>query len=252
MKYLTVHLRTQSSTFRHPDFQNYHKSFALPPPTTMMGIAGAALGFSPLETQNFFFDNSCRLGVYGKTEGLSKDLWKYSKQAWKYSPDAHFSDKSNKLTSIIQREILFDNEFVLVYQFDDEKRVNQLKSAFENPVFALTLGNSDSLAKVLEVTISEELENGDTFSNCLFDGDFVEKVYERSSENSLFSIYVSSDPIAYDLPVAFQYESLYGRRQISRRKKYSFIGMEVKLNFKVESVPFRIGEEQILIPLISI
>ena len=53
-----IEIATQSSTFKNPDFQNYHKSFFLPPPTTLVGFAGAAIGLSPKKSQEFFeFDN---------------------------------------------------------------------------------------------------------------------------------------------------------------------------------------------------
>ncbi|NJN33797.1 MAG: CRISPR-associated protein Cas5 [Saprospiraceae bacterium] len=49
-----IQVQSQTATFRNPEFQNFHKSFALPPPTTIVGLAGAALGFDAKAAQDFF------------------------------------------------------------------------------------------------------------------------------------------------------------------------------------------------------
>jgi len=50
MEYFVLEIITNTATFRNPDFQNFHKTLNLPPPPTLIGFAGAALGLSPKAT----------------------------------------------------------------------------------------------------------------------------------------------------------------------------------------------------------
>ena len=73
MQYSVTHIRTQTATFLNPEFQNYHKSFLLPPPTTIVGLAGAALGLSPKAAQEFFDNKGFEMGIAGKTNGKANE-----------------------------------------------------------------------------------------------------------------------------------------------------------------------------------
>ena len=94
MKYCIVEIVTQTATFRNPEFQNFHKTLPIPPPTTLVGIAGAAMGLSPKSAQLFFEESDFVMGSYCKNQGISTDLWKYN----------DFKERS-----IILKEILFHN-----------------------------------------------------------------------------------------------------------------------------------------------
>ncbi len=225
--YCAIEINTQSSTFRNPEFQNFHKTLFLPPPTTLIGIAGAGLGLSPKRIQCFFETGIWKLGVWGRSEGIAKDLWKYETLDIK------------KPKSIIHKEILHSNQFILIYGTDSQTAINKISEAFLNPVYALTLGNSDSLAKVCNVQIIEETCSKNILQNCLVDGDIIKEVIENTSNNLEFSIYNTSDQITYDLPVKFYYESDYGIRNIIKRKKLSFIGKKMKLNLKKQGVIYK-------------
>src|SRR5690554_4731956 len=136
MEYCVVKLRSQTATFRNPEFFNYHKSFLVPPPTTLIGIAGAALGFSPKQAQAYFDEDDFEMGAYALTEGIANDLWKYNDFA---------------TGSVIQREVMFQNQFVIIYGSENQDKVHELEQAFSNPRYCLTMGSSDSLAKVEQV-----------------------------------------------------------------------------------------------------
>ena len=79
MKNFIIEIQCQTASFRNPDFQNFHKSLELPPPTTIIGLAGAALGYSPLRAQEFFDESKFEIGIYGTYLGKCKDTWKYNK-----------------------------------------------------------------------------------------------------------------------------------------------------------------------------
>ncbi|UCH93761.1 MAG: CRISPR-associated protein Cas5 [Candidatus Aminicenantes bacterium] len=233
MEYVAIEVNTQTATFRIPEFQNFHKSFTLPPPTTLMGLAGAALGLSPGKTQEFFDASIFELGVTGVSKGRTRDLWKYRK----LKSGGYFSD-------IITREVLFFNTFYICYGSDDKNSISSLRSAFRYPVFATTLGSSDSLAKV---TILEDIELSESnqVTSCLLAGNIIKEVLENSDNNCEFSIYSSREPICYDLPVRFRYASDYGIRSVVKRGEFSFIGKPMKLNVFKKGIKFK----DVFIPL---
>lgn len=230
MKYCIVELKTLTATFRNPEFQNYHKTLPLPPPTTLVGVAGAAMGKSPEEAQRFFENSAFQMGSYCKNAGMTTDLWKYN----------DFSERS-----IIMKEVLFQNKVILIYGSEDLSKVDLLMKSFENPVYGLTLGNSDSLAKV--VAIIEELNTieSDNVSYCLIEGNIVEEVLTNASNGLDFSIYSTSDPVVVDLPTRFTYTDSYGMRSVCQRKQFSLITKEMKLNIRKKGILYN----EIFVPL---
>ena len=211
MKYVVVEVACQSCSFRNPDFQNFHKTYDLPPPTTLMGMAGAALGLSPKAAQAYFTEG-CEFGVAGSCRGKSNDLWKYRKLKGK-----------EFITDILTREVMFEGRYVLVYGSDDPSKIERLREAFEQPVYALTLGNSDGLVKVQCTSIISETIVCEKLKNCIVAGNLLQEVLTQSSGLE-FELHDGTDPMSYEVPVQFSYESDYGVRRVVRRKELSFIG----------------------------
>ncbi|MBK8923840.1 MAG: CRISPR-associated protein Cas5 [Saprospirales bacterium] len=229
MMYLVVELRTVTATFRNPEFQNFHKTLHLPPPTTLVGLAGAALGKSPKAAQDWFEKANWQMGISGTSEGYAKDLWKYRT----------LSNDPEKTSSVLLREILFDNHFFAVFGCQDEEIVLALSHAFNFPKYALTFGSSDSLAKVVSTELVKETGDSRELANCLTPGNVLNEVRDHAFNGEEFSIYSTSEPVAYDLPTRFQYESDYGVRRVVRRKTLSFIGTSMQLNFSVQGIWFK-------------
>ncbi|MCB9297435.1 MAG: CRISPR-associated protein Cas5 [Lewinellaceae bacterium] len=238
-----VELKAQTASFRDPEFQNYHRSLELPPPTTVIGMVGAALGLSPAMAQDFFDLNKLRIGVMGKSKGKAKDLWKYNNRTnkmWLHHP--------NFDGSIVHRDILMFNHFLFAFQSENPQAIDQLCEAFASPVFALTLGNSDSLAKVLCIERNLVGAQSSEVAYCLLKGDVIGEVLQRAETHLNFSIYQTSDPIAHQFPLRFSYDGDYGKRQVSKVGIYSLVGKPMKLNFSVEGLQF----ENHFIPLVEI
>lgn len=221
MEYCVVKLSSQTATFRNPEFFNYHKSFLVPPPTTLIGMAGAALGLSPKQAQAYFDEDVFEMGAYALTQGVANDLWKYNDFA---------------AGSIIQREIMFQNQFVIIYGCKNQAKVYELEQAFNNPIYCLTMGSSDSLAKVEQVYITTETTHCYTVSHCLLEGNVVDEVINNAQNGLEFSIYSTSDPVTYQLPVQFNYTKDYGMRRVNKRKEFSFIGEEMQLNVEKKGI----------------
>lgn len=211
----TIELKSVTASFRNPEFQNFHKSFPLPPPTALIGLLGAAMGFSPRMAQEFVETNGLQAGVSGKGEGMTRDLWKYDRL-------------SGTGSSIILREMYVNNHYRLVFGSENHAAIEQLKQAFDSPVYALTLGQSDSLAKVLQTTLTEAITDGQTLENTLVEGDIVPAILEQVLYGGTFSLSISTaDPVAYRLPTRFLYKSDYGMRTVARRELFSFVGPKV-------------------------
>ena len=214
MLYCVIEVRTVTASFRNPEFQNFHKSFRLPPPTTLIGFAGAALGLSPKSSQDFFEKYTFRAGVTGVANGMARDLWKYDTLPGR---------------SVITREILADTHYWITFGCENQEVIFQLKSAFESPTYALTLGSSDSLAKVVKVELIKSDTEYNELENTLVEEDIIPRVLAQAAKGGEFSFGLNdSDPIAYQLPTRFAYESEYGVRKVVVRKLFSFVGPKVK------------------------
>jgi len=234
MKYCVVEIVTQTASFRNPEFQNFHKSFFLPPPTTLMGFAGAALGLTAELAQAFFNEDGCKMGVYGTSKAQTTDLWKYN-------------DFENG--SVIPKEYLYHNKFFIVYSFENEDKMELLSKSFLQPKYALTMGNSDSLAKIVKVTQGSNTESCIDFKNCLIEGDVVNNTLLLAGNGLEFSIYSTNEPITYNLPVKFMYDKKSLVRKVIARKEYSFITEKIRVNYHIESV---VLEDDVVVPLFSI
>jgi CRISPR-associated protein Cas5t len=245
-KFLVIELQSQTASFRNPEFQNFHKTLLLPPPTTVFGMAGAAMGLSPKATQDFFDQGNWQLGIYGKAEGKGKDLWKYRTMAFEkqkkslgLKKDDPLDLRSDDPKSIINREILYKNHFIFVFSHEDAGRLEILHDAFLSPVYALTVGNSDSLANIINVSWATDVISSRKIAHCMVAGDIVSAVMDKAIEDPEFSIYSTSEPIAYDLPVQFSYKKDYGVRSVSARKTLSIVGEAMELNMDISGISYK-------------
>jgi CRISPR-associated protein Cas5t len=237
MNYCLIQVHTQTATFRNPEFQNFHKSFALPPPTTIVGLAGAALGLEAKEAQKFFEGKGFQIGVSGKSDGKANDLWKYRT----LNPE--------KPTSVLTREILYKNVFLIAFAHENSDVVEQLRAAFETPQYAPVLGSSDSLAKikVLQNDVFSIAESAE-LSHCLVAGNVVEDALNAMLANKSFDFYLEHrDSMFYDLPVRFHYETS-GVRRVVDRKPFTFIGSRMQVPIPITGLKFQTQ----FIPLFSL
>ncbi|MBC7571631.1 MAG: CRISPR-associated protein Cas5 [Spirosoma sp.] len=233
----TIELKSITASFRNPEFQNFHKSFPLPPPTALIGLAGAALGLSPRQAQEFLSTNSFRAGVSGKGQGMARDLWKYDRL-------------SGTGSSIIIRELYVNTHYRIVFGSENHAAVEQLKGAFDQPFYALTLGQSDSLAKVVRTKLTDAVTEGSTLENTLVEGDIVPAILEQVLYGGTFALSLStSDPIAYQLPIRFAYKSDYGMRTVAQRKLFSFVGPKVTFQNQTFS---GVQVDEVFVPLFTL
>lgn len=136
MDLLAVTVNAPVASFRRPLDHTYQRSLPLPPPTTLLGIAGAALGLS--DTALWAPESPIHAlkvsAISWQVPGKARDLWTVVKI------------KNNRLTerSPYFRELLFCTRFTLLYGGPTET-IAQLYEAFRHPVYPLSLGREDEL-----------------------------------------------------------------------------------------------------------
>ncbi|MBC7217825.1 MAG: CRISPR-associated protein Cas5 [Candidatus Caldatribacterium sp.] len=158
---LRVIVRAPVASFRRPLDHNYQRTLPMPPPTTLVGIAGAALGLSDRElwAQDSPF-RKAKVAVWMDVEpGRTRDMWTLLKI------------KGNKMErSPYMRELLFFVRYTLLYG-GDEAFLQRLEQAFRDPVYPLSLGREDELLLIEEIAVDTASEGKPRFRGTVIPGD---------------------------------------------------------------------------------
>lgn len=245
----SIVLSAETASFRDPGGQLYHATLPLPPVSTIIGIAGAALGFPFQKSWEFFHNNKVSVGIKdisrsrrGAPPGKGLDLWKYQKIV------------SNEVRSdVLKREFLFRPAYRLFYGCEDKETLEQIRKAFLFPAWALCLGTSDDIARLEDIPRQVEpikevsggavdlhysLVPGDQLNNLSFDWEFLRNTPIRTSLEL---------PMVKNLPVEFLF-SPTGERKGCEYKPFTFLSGFQSLNQPCPAYAF--GQD--VVPLISI
>ncbi|CAK7076077.1 CRISPR-associated protein Cas5 [Tissierella sp.] len=215
MKGLIVSLYAMTASFRDPNTHLYQETIIAPPPTTIVGISGAALGKKFEDALEYFKRNTISVGCRGQSRGLGKDLWNYSK----------ISGKTVK-KDILMREFLYDINIDIFIGCKDSDIIKELYQAFINPFFALTLGNSDELVKISNIEICNDVSiiECKDIRNTWICGNYIndfeldwEKVKALPIKSTI------RPPIIKNLPIDFKFND-NDEREATRFSKFTFLG----------------------------
>lgn len=215
MKGLIVSLYAMTTSFRDPNTHLYQETILAPPPTTIVGISGAALGIKFQDALEYFKRNAISVGCTVQNQGMGKDLWNYSK----------ISGKTVK-KDILMREFLYDVNIDIFIGCNDSDIIEELNQAFTSPYFALTLGNSDELVKISSIVICDEVDNAeckdikDTWICGNYINDFEldwEKVKTLPIKSTI------RPPIIKNLPIDFIFND-NDEREATKFRKFTFLG----------------------------
>lgn len=213
MQGLMILVYADTASFRDPNTHLYQETLPAPSPTNIVGMAGAALGISFKESLKFFKDNKIGIGYSAKREGFGKDLWSYTKI------------KSGQVgTDILIREFFYGVKAEMFLACEDQAVTNQLHNAFKDPFYALTLGNSDELIKIISVEVLEEI----TFSeerhikNTWIEGNHIRDFeldwdYIKSTPIKM----TIKPPVVKTLPIDFQFNK-NDEREATKLYKFTF------------------------------
>ncbi|MGI6434879.1 MAG: CRISPR-associated protein Cas5 [Syntrophomonadaceae bacterium] len=233
------HYSAPTASFRDPGSQMYHSCLPLPPFSTLVGIAGAALGMSFECTINHFRHQHIFAGVKGVSGGHGIDLWNYAK----------ITNNSVVGKDILNREFMAYLEGEIFYASPNSEVINELHNGFQSPVFCLTLGSSDDL--FVKDDISPVIDVGSTkthvLQNCMIPAD-ISGLYEfdwSSIKESPLTIQLRA-PQVFFLPVDYEFRGLV--RKGSKYQVFSYVPGNIRLRSAIEV--YRFGEETI--PLFAI
>ncbi|MBE3562734.1 MAG: CRISPR-associated protein Cas5 [Hydrogenibacillus schlegelii] len=155
---LRLTLRAPLASFRRPLDINYQRTFPLPPPTTVFGLIGAALGLSEHDLWRPDGPASAlKIAVWSEERpGRGEDLWTLLKL-----------NKGKMQRSPYMREILVDVRYTVVIGEAEAAAsrpgsgwLGRLAKAFHDPMYPLSLGREDELAEVEAITF-ETVETGE-------------------------------------------------------------------------------------------
>jgi len=218
---VAVQVRAPVASFRRPLDHNYQRTLPMPPPTTLLGIAGAALGLSDRELwAPESPTRTLKVSVWMEEEpGRARDMWTVLKI------------KSGKIAerSPYFRELLFFVRYTLVYG-GDEKLLRRLEAAFRDPAYPLSLGREDGLALVEEVTLAEAAAGEPRFRGTVLPGDIRQMPGIRPilQEGAVFE-----PPMVEKLPLGFTVDGK-GVRHPERPVSLSFLPLGVELEVPLE------------------
>lgn len=247
----------ETSSFRVPESHTFHQTLPLPPITTLTGIMGAAIGLSFEEAMSFRKQKGILFGVIGSNKGEMKDLWKYNKLETDKKEkekliEELLTDLKDKLQKgaypifrkdVLIREFLIHVSLTIAIASQDQKVLSKVREGFCNPKYALTLGNSDDLFKIVHVTPIVEAEKVEclTFENTVLAGDQTLDYESAIDLRNTPITYRVRAPQVFLLPTAFNFKG--GERRVSKRQQFTFVGSPIKLKqplsvYKVEDLIF--------------
>ncbi len=227
MELLALTVSAPVASFRRPLDLNYQRTLLLPPPTTLIGLAGAALGLSdrdlwssggPLHELKVsaLLQPSVRTGG---APGAARDMWSVLKV------------KSNRIAperSPYFRELLFFARYTLLYGGSQEL-LEALSEAFCDPVYPLSLGREDELLWVEGVPEIIALAPAEChrFSGTVVPGDIRYLEIQVALEEGIRI----EPPVVETLPMGFVVNKKGVRTPVGRAP-FTFLPLSLSLEIK--------------------
>jgi len=129
MKCYRIYISSWTASFRYPNIiSGFQPTLLVPPVSTLWGLISAAKG-------EYMKPCGHKLGYYFEYTAKCTDL----------ETVYQFDNKNSAKSNVIKREFLVDTH-LFIYTVQEE-----IKNAFEKPVFQLLIGRSNDLASVQEI-----------------------------------------------------------------------------------------------------
>lgn len=223
MEVLTAKVNGINVSFRRIFDFNYHRTYPLPPPTTIVGFLGAALGLSDSELwkEHNGLSNISFAVLSLRKPGFAKDMWSVQK-----IKGGKISERSPYF-----RELLFYPEYLFLFR-GDYHVLEHLEEAFKNPQYALSLGREDEIVRVSELAWKTVVWGEPVFYGTILPYDVRERGFSPIIEEGIFI----EPPIIEKLPTSFSVDKK-GVRHPQNKKLYSFIPESLKITVE------RVNEE---------
>ena len=216
---LEIHFFAEMASFRIPETHTFQQTLPLPSVTALIGMVGAAAGLSFADAMKFCREeNQLGFGVIGTNNGRVRDLWKYRK-----------IKSGEVISAVLLREYLIDLDLRMYITSGEESIVNQIRTNFLDPYYALTAGSSDLLYKIKSVSkvfsiIPERVRD---FKDTVIPG--------NQSGNFESNIDIKKIPLMRDiyaptvqlLPTEFEFHG--EERRVKSRKPFTFVDTPILL-----------------------
>lgn len=220
---LAVQVKAPVASFRRRLDHTYQRTLPLPPPTTLRGLAGAALG---VDAATLWSDShwlqEVKVQVLAQNQpGRATDMWTLLKL------------KAGKMErSPYLRELLFDAHFTLLYG-SSEERLMQLHDAFQQPAYPLSLGREDELLQIESCQLVECLT---TIPPCIFYGTILPGDLRLLNARPVFVEGASFEPAVVErLPIRFQIGK-HGERDPVDPRDFTFLPYTVQVEIDAGSL----------------
>lgn len=223
-----------TASFRVPETHTFHKTLPLPPKTAIIGMLGAAIGLNLEDAHEYAEQNKIFVGIYGIHKGIMKDLWNYRKITGKEKNYSYEDIKSRRHYSILIREYLYHNDFVISYGSQNKEPLEKLSTAFLSPAYPITAGNSDDLFKIIRITDisiikSEKLTQ---FEHTVIPGDISKSCKHDIDFDNLPITQTVYTPQVFRLPTKFTFDG--DERRVAERKPFTFISSSVNVETPID------------------
>jgi len=224
MKGLRVDIYAPFVSFRDPGAQLYHETLPLPPPTTLLGMVGAAMGKSFEEMLLWARSIELHVGCIGISGGRGKDLWNYIK----IKTDKKTDEPTH---AVILRTFLADFRLSAYFACEQVDVMNAIYEAFQSPYYAITLGTSDELAKILTTVYFDNVivTQSSDLSNTIVSGDYSRKFkFDWEKVETIPIAETLRPPIVKKLPIDFSIDT-GGVRKASKFLTLTFLSDKQQL-----------------------
>lgn len=207
-----------TASFRIPESHTFQQTLPLPPVTTLTGLMGAAMGLDFQAAMAFREKYGILFGICGTGRGEMKDLWKYNKVK-----------HGESLKDVLVREYLTDFSLFLAVGSENQTALLQINDCFRDPKYALTLGTSDDLMKIKDISSVAWVEEEQTleFENLVLAGDQTSDYESTLDLRNTPITYRVRAPQVFLLPTAFSFEG--EERRVTQRKHFTFVGSPIRL-----------------------
>jgi len=148
MEAIKAKVRGAFVSFKWQRDQRYHRTYELPPKTSLLGLVGAALGLEEEEVYlRWEWGNShLPLADRVKVAVLLDNIKGKVKDTWTTIKDVPEHKKFGERAPIV-REQLFQPSYIIYIQSEDSTLSEQVKNRLESPRFPLSLGRDDELIR---------------------------------------------------------------------------------------------------------
>lgn len=243
MKGIRIDLFAPVVSFRDPGAQLYHDTLPLPPPTTLLGLAGAAIGKGFEDMLTWAKSVELHVGCTGISGGKGKDLWNYIK----IKADKNAEEPTR---AVLLRTFLADLKLSAYYASERDEAIEVLYNAFHNPCYTISLGTSDELAKIITIAHYDNVivKNDLNLSNTWICGDYSRMFkFDWKKIEAIPIAETLRPPIVKNLPVDFDFGD-DGVRKATKFLTLTFLGDKQQL---LEEIPVYLFTD-VSIPMVNL